>query len=46
MIPYVVETVIKKHKVIKSKNISKYFEADLWARKQAENIIKNIEGCK
>ena len=46
MIPYVVETVIKKHKVIKSKNISKYFEADLWARKQAENIIKNIEECK
>ena len=42
MIPIIVEKVIKKHKVIKTKNISKYVEADLWARKHAETIIKNL----
>ena len=42
MIPIIVEKVTKKHKVIKTKNISKYIEADLWARKQAETIIKNL----
>ena len=42
MIPVVVESVIKKHKVIKSKNISKYIEADLWAREMAHNVIKKL----
>ena len=42
MIPVIVEKVIKKHKVIKTKNISKYVEADLWARKQAETVIKKL----
>ena len=41
-IPDIVETVIKKHKVIKSKKISKYIEADLWARETAHNVIKNL----
>ena len=42
MIPNIVETVIKKHKVIKSNNISKYIEADLWARQKAHEVIKNL----
>ncbi len=42
MIPVVVEKVINKHKVIKTKNLSKYVKADLWARQQAENVIKNL----
>ena len=42
MIPAVVEKVINKHKTIKTKDISKYIKADLWARQQAENIIKNL----
>lgn len=42
MIPVIVEKVIKQHKVIKSKNILKYVEADLWARQKTENIVKKI----
>ena len=42
MIPDIVESVVKKHKVIKSKNISKYIEADLWARQTAHNVIKKL----
>ena len=42
MIPIIIEKVIKKHKVIKSKNISKYIEADLWARETAYSIIKKL----
>ena len=42
MIPVVVEKVINKHKVIKTKDLSKYVKADLWARQQAENVIKNL----
>ncbi|MCR4662504.1 MAG: 1-deoxy-D-xylulose-5-phosphate reductoisomerase [Endomicrobiaceae bacterium] len=42
MIPLIVEKVIKKHKVIKSNNISKYIEADLWARQTAYGVIKKI----
>ena len=42
MIPKIIETVVKQHKVIKSKNISKYIESDLWARQQAEIVIKNL----
>jgi 1-deoxy-D-xylulose-5-phosphate reductoisomerase len=42
MIPKIVETVVKRHKVIKSKDISKYIESDLWARQQAEIVIKNL----
>ena len=41
-IPDIVEAVTKKHKVIKSKKISKYIEADLWARQTAYNVIKNL----
>jgi 1-deoxy-D-xylulose-5-phosphate reductoisomerase len=41
-IPDIVESVIKKHKVIKSKNISKYIEADLWAREKTHEVIKNL----
>lgn len=41
MISYIVESVIKKHKAIKSNNISKYIEADLWARQMAHDVIKN-----
>lgn len=42
MIPVIVEKVIKQHKVIKSKNILKYVDADLWARQKTENIVKKI----
>ncbi len=41
-IPDIVESVIKKHKVIKSKNISKYIEADLWAREKTHEVIKKL----
>jgi 1-deoxy-D-xylulose-5-phosphate reductoisomerase len=40
MIPDIVETVTKKHKVVKSKDISKYIEADLWARQTAHDVIE------
>lgn len=42
MIPQIVEKVIKKHKVIKSKDIAKYVESDLWARQQAELVISKL----
>ena len=42
MIPNIVEAVIKKHKVIKSNNISKYIEADLWARQMVHDVIKKL----
>ncbi|MBR3627449.1 MAG: 1-deoxy-D-xylulose-5-phosphate reductoisomerase [Elusimicrobia bacterium] len=42
MIPLIVENVIKKHKVIKSNNISKYIEADLWTRQTAYSVIKKL----
>lgn len=42
MISYIVESVIKKHKAIKTNNISKYIEADLWARQMAHDVIKKL----
>lgn len=42
IIPQIIEEVVNKHKVIKSKNISKYVEANLWARQQAELVISKL----
>lgn len=42
MIPKIVGTVVKKHKAIKSKNISNYIKADCWARQEAEKVITNL----
>ena len=42
MIPKIVGTVVKKHKAIKTKNISNYIKEDFWARQQAEKIVKNL----
>jgi 1-deoxy-D-xylulose-5-phosphate reductoisomerase len=46
-IPMIVEKVIGQHKSIKSNNISKYVQADAWARIKAQDFINNlIEGRK
>ena len=42
MIPEIVEKVIKRHKVVKTKNINKFIEADKWAREIAESISQEI----
>lgn len=42
MIPEIVEKVIKKHKVIKTKDINKVIEADKWARTIVESTIVNL----
>ncbi|MFA7074272.1 MAG: 1-deoxy-D-xylulose-5-phosphate reductoisomerase [Endomicrobiaceae bacterium] len=42
LIPYIIEKVIKKHKVLKTNDIYKYIESDNWARLEAEQIIKSL----
>ncbi|MGE4384296.1 MAG: 1-deoxy-D-xylulose-5-phosphate reductoisomerase [Endomicrobiaceae bacterium] len=42
VIPYIIEKVIKKHKVLKTNDIYKYIESDNWARLEAEQIIKSL----
>jgi 1-deoxy-D-xylulose-5-phosphate reductoisomerase len=41
-IPVVVEGVMCKHKTLRIPVLEEIMEADLWARKTAEKIIKNL----
>lgn len=41
-IPDIITKVIKKHKILKTNNISKYIESDNWARLEAEKVINSL----